>query len=166
QESKVSHVAGCPATHKADGNRRLVRSDGGSGLTAMTFRVFARVLYLDPCCSSTRRCVQSATAALLFSLYQLHTMPRTQATGTRMSTISSLTPLYSTVLLRRSSRITSRQLPCSLPILSRRPTSRKPRLLWSAMLLSFSGKIPAWSVQIPHCSACLINSVSSTRPRP
>jgi hypothetical protein len=68
--------------------------------------------------------------------------------------------------LRRSSRTTSRQRPCSFPRRSRTPTARNPQATWSRMLGWFSGKMPVWTVQIPPCSAEVTTAVSRARPMP
>src|SRR5437764_6225680 len=73
---------------------------------------------------------------------------------------------HSITSLRRSRKMTSRQLPSSCPIRSRMPTSRKPKRFRSARLGSFSGKTPVSSVQMPACSVLSIRRSSSAAPMP
>ncbi len=71
-----------------------------------------------------------------------------------------------TTRLRRSTRIVSRQTPSMQPIRSRRPTSRNPHPLTSAMLAAFSGKIAPWSVQTPARSDASIVARRRAFPTP
>src|SRR5262249_59657366 len=65
-----------------------------------------------------------------------------------------------------SSSTTSRQTPSSRPIRSRTPTSRKPKRLSTARLVSFSGKTPVSSVQMPPASLSGTSFSSSIVPTP
>lgn len=71
-----------------------------------------------------------------------------------------------TTPLRRSSSTTSCQTPCSWPIRSRRPTTRKPCRACNARLAALAGRIPAWSVHIPASSDPLTRASSSAPPTP
>src|SRR5512133_2284408 len=71
-----------------------------------------------------------------------------------------------TTSLRRSSRTTSRQMPCRRPLRSWVPSTRKPKRRRSPRLGSFSGKTPVWSVQIPPRSELSIAAANSSLPTP
>src|SRR4030042_2130040 len=69
-------------------------------------------------------------------------------------------------LLLRSVRTTSRHCPFIQPVFSLVPTIRKPQAFCRARLATFSGKVPACSVQIPTLSDSSITAFSKALPTP